>query len=55
MKLSVIVAPYDSGHYRTGIGLGPDAILEAGLLEALENIGHDVRAFDIGEVGDAQS
>jgi len=54
MKLAIIVAPYDSGHYRSGLGSGPYAILEAGLLASLVSAGHDATLHDIGKVGDAQ-
>jgi arginase len=54
MKLTLIVAPYDSGHYRAGCGLGPDAILAAGLVDKLASLAHDVEVKDIGKVGDEQ-
>ncbi len=54
MKISIILAPYDSGHFRSGFGLGPDAILAAGLAETLLADGHDVAVEDTGQVGDAQ-
>ncbi len=54
MNITVILAPYDSGHYRSGFGSGPDAILAAGLVEALTAEGHDIAVEDIGKVGDAQ-
>ncbi|UVC15964.1 arginase family protein [Mesorhizobium onobrychidis] len=54
MKLSIILAPYDSGHYHAGFGQGPDAILAGGLVDELALRGHDVIVEDIGEVGDAQ-
>jgi arginase len=55
MKLSLIVAPYDSGHQHSGFGRGPDAILGAGLVELLEDAGHEVTVEDIGKVGDVQT
>jgi arginase len=54
MKLSIILAPYDSGYMHGGFGLGPEAIISAGLVEALSLNGHDVVIDEIGEVGDAQ-
>ncbi|GLS36783.1 arginase [Mesorhizobium tianshanense] len=54
MKLSIILAPYDSGLYHAGCGQGPDAILAGGLVDELVLRGHDVIVEDIGEVGDAQ-
>lgn len=53
MKLSVILAPYDSGLYHAGCGQGPDAIIAGGLVDELAFRGHDVVVEDIG-VGDAQ-
>ncbi|PAP96780.1 arginase family protein [Mesorhizobium wenxiniae] len=54
MKLSVILAPYDSGLYHAGCGQGPDAIIAGGLVDELAFRGHHVVVEDIGEVGDAQ-
>ncbi|AZO64978.1 MULTISPECIES: arginase family protein [unclassified Mesorhizobium] len=54
MKLSIILAPYDSGLYHAGCGQGPDAIIAGGLVDELTFRGHDVVVEDIGEVGDAQ-
>lgn len=54
MKLSIILAPYDSGLYHAGFGQGPDAIIAGGLVDALTLRGHDVLVEDIGAVGDAQ-
>ncbi len=55
MKLTLIVAPYDSGHRHSGFGRGPDTILGAGLVETLEDAGHEVDVVDIGKVGDPQA
>lgn len=54
MKLSIILASYDSGLYHAGCGQGPDAIIAGGLVDELTLRGHDVVVEDIGEVGDAQ-
>ncbi|MGL4490251.1 MAG: arginase family protein [Rhizobiaceae bacterium] len=54
MKVTIVLAPYDSGHYRSGFGSGPDAILAGGLVEALSAEGHDVNVEDTGRVGDQQ-
>ncbi|MET3578751.1 arginase [Mesorhizobium robiniae] len=54
MKLTIILAPYDSGLYHSGFGQGPDAIIAGGLVDELALRGHDVVVEDIGEVGDAQ-
>lgn len=52
MKLSLILAPYDSGHLHAGCGQGPDAIVAGGLVEELTLHGHEVVVEDIGKVGD---
>lgn len=54
MKLSIILASHDSGHYHGGCGQGPDALMSGGLVEAMTLAGHDITVQDIGEVGDAQ-
>ncbi|MBZ9976531.1 arginase family protein [Mesorhizobium sp. BR-1-1-10] len=54
MKVSLILAPYDSGHYHGGMGQGPDALISGGLVDALTLAGHDVTVEDIGRVGDGQ-
>ncbi|MCQ8872785.1 arginase family protein [Mesorhizobium sp. LMG17149] len=54
MKISIILASYDSGHYHGGMGQGPDALVSGGLVDALTMAGHDVMIEDIGKVGDAQ-
>lgn len=54
MKLSIILAPYDSGYLHGGFGLGPEAIISGGLVEALSLNGHDVAVAEIGEVGNEQ-
>jgi len=55
VKVSIILAPYDSGHYHGGMGQGPDALISGGLIEALTLAGHDVAVEDIGRVGDEQA
>ena len=54
MRLTIVLACYDSGHHRAGFGLGPDALIAAGLADHLRAHGHDVLVEDIGKVGDAQ-
>ena len=54
MKLSIILASYDSGHDHGGMGQGPDALISGGLVDALTMAGHDVAVEDIGKVGDDQ-
>jgi arginase len=54
VKISIILASYDSGHYHGGMGQGPDALISGGLVDALTMAGHDVAVEDIGRVGDNQ-
>jgi arginase len=48
MKLSLILAPYDSGHPHAGCGQGPEAIVAGGLVEELTLHGLEVAVEDIG-------
>ncbi|MCV0394665.1 MAG: arginase family protein [Rhizobiaceae bacterium] len=50
MKLSMIVAPYDSGRRHEGFGRGPDALLAGGLVETLTLSGHDVDVVEIARI-----
>ncbi|BCG76929.1 arginase family protein [Mesorhizobium sp. 113-3-3] len=54
MKITIILASYDSGHYHGGMGQGPDALIAGGLVDALTIAGHDVAVEDIGRVGAEQ-
>ncbi len=54
MKVAIILASYDSGHFHGGMGQGPDALIAGGLVDALTIAGHDVTVKDIGKVGDDQ-
>lgn len=54
MKLTIVLASYDSGHHRSGFGLGPEALISAGLADHLRARGHCIVVEDIGKVGDAQ-
>jgi arginase len=51
VKISIILASYDSGHYHGGMGQGPDALISGGLVDAMSMAGHDVAVEDIGRVG----
>ncbi|TSE06722.1 arginase family protein [Mesorhizobium intechi] len=54
MKITIILASYDSGHYHGGMGQGPDALIAGGLVDALTIAGHEVAVVDIGRVGGDQ-
>jgi Arginase/agmatinase/formimionoglutamate hydrolase, arginase family len=42
MDLQILAVPFDSGNHRARMGVGPEALLDAGLERALENQGHRV-------------
>lgn len=54
MKIALILAPYDSGHYQSGMGRGPETIVSGGLVDELTLQGHDVTVQEIGHVGAKQ-
>ena len=58
MKLTIITSPFSLDEPRCGGGLGPGALLGAGLMETLRGDGHDValaeRELDLGP-GDARA
>lgn len=43
MDIQILAVPYDSGNRGARMGAGPEALLDAGLEEALRNGGHTVR------------
>lgn len=42
MKIQVFEIPYDSGHFRERMGHGPAALMDAGLINRLRFLGHEV-------------
>lgn len=52
MKLSLILAPYDSGQREHGFGKGPEALISGGLVETLTMEGHDVSVVEIDAIKD---
>src|SRR4051812_36876496 len=42
MDVQLLAVPYDSGNYRARMGAGPEALLAAGLAQALRDKGHQV-------------
>jgi arginase len=55
MKVTIILASYDSGNYHGGCGQGPDAIISGGLVDELALHGHEATVEDIEKVGDEQT
>ena len=55
MKVTIILASYDSGNYHGGCGQGPDAIIAGGLADELALHGHEAAVEDIEKVGDEQT
>ena len=43
MDIQILAVPYDSGNHRARMGAGPEALLRAGLEDALRRAGHSVR------------
>lgn len=54
MKITLILASYDSGSYHGGCGQGPDAIISGGLADELALHGHEATVEDIDKVGGEQ-
>lgn len=42
MEIQILAIPYDSGHRGLRMGAGPEALLKAGLVDALRDAGHTV-------------
>ena len=42
MEIQILAVPYDSGHRGLRMGAGPEALLKAGLVDALREAGHTV-------------
>src|SRR5919206_2481374 len=42
VEIQILAVPYDSGHRGLRMGAGPEALLSAGLVEALRADGHTV-------------
>jgi arginase len=47
MHIHLLSVPYDSGHARTRMGCGPEALLDGGLFERLRDVGHSVETTSI--------
>jgi arginase len=43
MKIQTFEVAYDSGHFQVRMGLGPSALLKAGLVSRLRFLGHEVK------------
>jgi arginase len=51
LRVALVVVPYHLGHEGIGMGAGPDALVEAGLADALESDGHEVELVRVGRDG----
>jgi len=47
MNICAIAVPYDSGHYRGRMGLGPERLLAGGIRSLLENLGHSLTVEEV--------
>jgi arginase len=47
MRIAILAVPYDAGRLSVGVGLGPAALLDAGLARGLREAGHDVREHTV--------
>ena len=47
MELSIVQVPYDSGHFGRRMGRGPLSLVDGGLLDLLEEDGHDPRLVEV--------
>jgi arginase len=47
VRISLITAPYHLGHEGVGMGAGPDRLLDAGVVEELEESGHEVEVVRV--------
>jgi hypothetical protein len=47
MNICAIAVPYDSGHYRGRMGLGPERLLAGGIRSLLENFGHSLTVEEV--------
>jgi arginase len=53
VEIQILAVPYDSGHRGLRMGAGPEALLQAGLVEALRSAGHNV-SVRLAELDPAQ-
>jgi arginase len=47
VRISLITAPYHLGHEGVGMGAGPDRLLDAGVVEELDEAGHEVEVVRV--------
>ncbi len=52
--IDIIVAPFHAGVRFSRVGKGPQRLLDAGMVEALNQVSADIRTIDIGSVDDAE-
>jgi phage replication-related protein YjqB (UPF0714/DUF867 family) len=55
LQISLIQAPYDSGHQKVRMRTGAQKVVQAGIKKELANAGHEVHISSIhGEAGNGQ-
>ena len=47
MNICAIAVPYDSGHYRGRMKLGPERIIAGGIRSLIENLGHSLTVEEV--------
>lgn len=47
MQVDILRVPYDSGHLRQRMGRGPDRLIDSGIVNQIESLGHTARVTDI--------
>ncbi|XP_058447030.1 arginase, hepatic [Malaya genurostris] len=49
-KIGIIGVPFEKGQRKQGVGLGPKAIRQAGLIESIQEISHRLSIRDYGDI-----
>ncbi|XP_055639653.1 arginase, hepatic [Toxorhynchites rutilus septentrionalis] len=49
-KIGIVGVPFEKGQRKKGVGLGPKAIREAGLIDSLQEVSHKLDIRDYGDI-----
>ncbi|XP_058820906.1 arginase, hepatic-like [Topomyia yanbarensis] len=49
-KIGIVGVPFEKGQRKQGVGLGPKAIREAGLIDSIQEISHRLNIRDYGDI-----